>query len=161
MYVWAICWACSLSTWDQLRPKWLYYSHQILPTKLGQSLVMTITRAQYLVEWKDIVAVSIVFLERGRRGSGNGTRPCFTKRIMKTKQFWQVWRFEDTSVEIRRLSESSCLSKGLRLDALCAFVIEKIINSDTWLALLKVATIRTKLPSFYCRWDIFLNTPNK
>lgn len=130
-------------------------------TKLGQFLVMTITRAEYLVEWKGIVAVSIVFLERGWRGSGNGTRPCFTKRIMKTKQLWQVWnlrtlpgRYEDY--------QSSCLLKGLQLAVLCALVIEKkgqfrhwILHlnpkTDSCLALLKVETIWTKLPSFYSR----------
>lgn len=63
----------------------------ITSPKLGHFLVITATRAQYLVQWKDIVGVRIVFLERGWRGGGNGTRPCCTKRIIKTKQLWQVW----------------------------------------------------------------------
>lgn len=74
----------------------------ITPWKLGQFLVMTVTRAQYLMQWKDIAAVSVVFLEWAWQGDGNGTGPCCTKRIMKTKQHWQVWnlstlpeRYED------------------------------------------------------------------
>lgn len=101
-------------------------------TKLGQFLVMTITRAEYLVEWKGIVAVSIVFLEWGWRGSGNGTRPCFTKRIMKTKQLWQVWnlrtlpgRYEDY--------QPRCLLKGLQPAVPCALVIEKKRQFAQWI----------------------------
>lgn len=138
-------------------------------TELGQFLVTTITRAQYLVEWKDIVAVSIVFLERGWRGSGNGTRPCFTKRIMKTKQLWQVWnlrtlpgRYEDYQSQAVCWKAGSLLfcvplwsrwthgGKFRRWMATSGF--KKI---DTWLALLKVAAIWTRLPSFY-RWGYFL-----
>lgn len=74
------------------------------------------TRAQYLVQWKVIVAVSIVFLERGWQGSGDGTGPCCTKRIMKTKQLWQVWnlrtlpeRYEDYQSQAVRWRGGSLL----------------------------------------------------
>lgn len=39
----------------------------ITSPKLGQFLLMTVTRSQYLVQWKDSVAVSIVFLEKMSR----------------------------------------------------------------------------------------------
>lgn len=69
--------------------------------KLGHLMEMTFARTQYFLQWKDTAAVR-EYLRRKWHGSGDGTVPCWTKRIMKTKQFWQVWnlrthpgRYED------------------------------------------------------------------
>lgn len=167
MYVRAICWfmwrhsTLSLSTCVQPRPNWLlalYHGRQLLPPKLGQFLAITVTRAQYLVQWKDIVTVSIVFFERGWRGCGNGTGPCCTKRIIKTKQLWQVWNLR-TLPGRREDYQSQAVCR--RCGSLCALedVMNRTENTDIdfylWTqkptldgkALLKVAAIygrRTK-----------------
>lgn len=66
-------------------------TQQAITSSQTRTALCNDTRAQYSVQSKDIVAVSISFVERGWQGSANGMGPCCTKRIMKTKQLWQVW----------------------------------------------------------------------
>lgn len=88
-------------------------------------------KLQYLEQWKDSIAVNIVFFERGWWGTENGIEPCCTKRLIKTKQVTSL-KCEDTSREKWRLSKSSCLLDGWQLAALCTLVatVNKRENRD-------------------------------
>lgn len=93
------------------------------PQKLGQLWAITVTRAQYLVQWKGIVAVSIVFLESGWECStGNGTGPCRTKRIIKTKQLWQVWNLRTLPGRHEDYQSRAVCWRGWQLAVRCTLV---------------------------------------